>query len=100
MWAVPNGFKLNPIQAQLAKATGLLSGVWDLHVFYNNQFHIIETKWGSNDLTTDRIVNGKKTYGQKEWGEIMASHGAVRHVYRSQPEGVRVVEGIFGKLDL
>lgn len=95
MWAVTNSGIANPNRA---KAMGLLSGVWDLHVFYRNRYHIIETKVGSNQLTTDRVVNGKKVYGQKEWGELMAEHGATRHIYRSLEEGKQVYESIFGNL--
>lgn len=93
MWAVTNSGLTNPNRA---KAMGLLSGVWDLHVFYRNTFHIIETKVGNNQLTTDRIIKGKKVYGQKEWGELMADHGATRHIYRSLEEGKQVYESIFG----
>ena len=60
MWAVPNGLHLTGRAASIAKATGLLSGVWDLHVFNRGKFHIIETKIGNSQLTVDRIVNGKK----------------------------------------
>lgn len=95
MWAVTNSGIANPNRA---KAMGLLSGVWDLHVFYRNSYHIIETKVGINQLTTDRVVNGKKVYGQKEWGELMAEHGATRHIYRSLEEGKQVYESIFGNL--
>ena len=74
---------------------GLLSGVWDLHCFYLGKYHIIETKVGDNQLTRDRVVNGKKVYGQKEWGELMAAHGAIRHIYRTLEEGQKVFISIF-----
>jgi len=92
MWAVTNSGITNPIRA---KSMGLLSGVWDLHVFYLGKFHIIETKVGNNQLTTDRIVNGKKVYGQKEWGDLMAEHGANRHIYRTLEEGQLIFNSIF-----
>lgn len=90
MWAVPNGLHLSPHAAQLAKATGLLSGVWDLHLFWHGTLHIIETKRPGEQLTVDRVVRGKRVYGQKEWGELMASHGAVRHIYTSVEEGMEL----------
>lgn len=90
MWAVPNGLHLAPVHAAKAKATGLLSGVWDLHLFWNGTLHIIESKLPGQSLTADRIVNGKKVYGQKEWGELMASHGAVRHIYHTIDEGLLI----------
>jgi len=92
MWAVPNGEKRNPVQARLMQATGLLPGVWDLHLFYHGQFHIIETKAGNNQLTVDRIENGKKKYGQLEWGELMAAQGAHRHIYRTLGEGLEIIK--------
>lgn len=95
MWAVPNGLRLSPPARRLAKATGLLSGVWDMHAFYHNQLHIIEAKVGNNQLTVDRIVNGKKVFGQLEWGELMASHGAIRHIYRTLEEGQSTFRKIF-----
>lgn len=99
MWAVPNGLHLAPIHAAKAKSTGLLSGVWDLHLFWAGQFHIIETKRPGQTLTVDRVVNGKKVYGQKEWGGLMASHGAIRHIYTSVEEGIKIFESIVGHPD-
>ncbi len=95
MWAVPNGLRLSGYNANLAKSTGLLSGVWDMHCFHLGKFHIIEAKIGNNQLTTDRIVKGKKVFGQKEWGELMAQHGATRHIYRTLEEGQIIFQQIF-----
>lgn len=105
MWAVPNTSVgriitlKDQIQVNLLKSTGLLEGVWDLHLLWYNTFHIFETKVGNNQLTVDRIDSkGKKHYGQKEWGELMAAHGAVRHIYRSLEDGVVMFEAIVGKV--
>lgn len=95
MWAVPNGLHLAPVHAAKAKATGLLSGVWDLHLFWKGTLHIIESKLPGQQLTRDRVVNGKKVYGQYEWGELMAAHGAVRHIYHTLEEGIKIIESIF-----
>ncbi len=100
MWAVPNaaiGETINKkdfIRASTLKATGLLAGVWDLHVFWKGQFHIIETKVPGGSLTKDRIANGKKTFGQKEWGEKMVTHGAISHIYHNLAEGIAIIEKI------
>jgi len=100
MWAVPNDAigawvsAKDAMRSNELKATGLLSGVWDLHCFVAGRLHIIETKFGKNGLTVDRVVKGKKIYGQKEWGEIMAAEGAIRHIYRTQEEGIAVLETI------
>ena len=104
MWAVPNAGNRNPVEASKLKATGMLSSVWDLHLFWHGKFHIIETKVGDNQLTVDRMMKVpgsnpprfKKVYGQKEWGELMASHGAIRHIYRTLEEGIAIFESITG----
>ena len=101
MWAVPNaaiGKILTPkdaLQANKMKATGLLEGVWDLHIFYKNQFYIIETKFGNNKLSVDHIdKKGKKHRGQKEWGEMMVSNGAISFVYYDLQTGIDFIENI------
>jgi hypothetical protein len=92
MWAVPNGENRNPQEAARMKAMGLLAGVWDLHLFWHGEFHIFECKVGRNTLTRDRVVKTKRgparVYGQQEWGELMAAHGAHRHVFRTVDEGL------------
>lgn len=94
MWAIPNGANRNPIEASRMKAMGLLAGVWDLHLFWHGTLHIIETKLPGNSLTVDRVVNGKRVYGQKEFGERLAEHGAKRHIYHSLDEGLQLIESI------
>lgn len=101
MWAVPNSAigeavtTKDWIRINTLMATGLLSGVWDLHVFWKGKFHIIETKLPGNQLTVTRMVGKRKVYGQKEWGELMASHGAIQHIYHSLDEGMEIVKAIF-----
>lgn len=95
MWAVPNGLKLNPVQASIAVSTGMLAGVWDLHCFYRGQYHIIEAKTATGKLTEDKIVKGKKIYGQKQWGELMQSNGARLHIFRTLEEGQEIYRDIF-----
>jgi hypothetical protein len=98
LWAVPNGGHRNAVEAAKLKATGVIAGVWDLHFYHSGQFHIIETKSGNNSLSVDSKVNGKVKYGQKEWGELMASQGAVRHIYRTLEEGKLMFEKIVKNL--
>lgn len=84
LWAVPNGGQRTDRDARVLKATGLLAGVWDLHLFYKGKLIIFELKVGKNQLTVDRIApNGSKLYGQKEWGELMLANGATCFVIRS-----------------
>lgn len=101
MWSVPNkaigliASTKDQIHMNTLKATGLLEGVWDLHLFWKGILHIFETKTESGQLTVDRIdKKGKKHFGQKEWGELMVSHGAVSHIYRSPEEGIAIFESI------
>lgn len=101
MWAVPNDAvgRITTLEQQkkanLLKATGLLGGVWDLHLFWEGTLHIIETKLPGNYLTTTRIDSkGRKHYGQREWGERMATHGAQRHIYQTLQQGMDMYEGI------
>lgn len=79
-------------EAMKMKATGTLEGVWDLHCFYQGQFHIIEMKVGNNQLTIDRVIKGKKHFGQKEWGELMAQHGAKKYVCRTLEQFQEVID--------
>lgn len=94
IWHVPNqGASLRDgVQLQ---AMGVLAGVWDLHMLWNGVFHIFELKVGNNQLTRDRVdKKGRKHFGQLEWGELMAKHGAVRHLCRSEDEFFKEIEKI------
>jgi len=108
MWSVPNDAigqvvsMKDILRMNELIATGMLSGVWDLHCFWFGVLHIIESKLPGNTLTTTRMVKVKgsnppryrKVRGQKEWGEKMAAHGAVRHIYHSLEEGIAIIETI------
>lgn len=96
MWAIPNGLPLSAPTAARAKATGLLEGVWDIHIFFRNRFYILETKRPGENLTVDRIDprTHRKHFGQKEWGERMVSHGATAFVYRTVEEGLDIIRNI------
>ena len=100
MWAVPNDAigqwtsTKDIIRSRELKATGLLTGVWDLHLFWKGRLHIIETKLPGNSLTVTRMSGTRKIYGQKEWGELMAAHGAIPHIYHTLPEGIAIIEKI------
>ena len=66
----------------------------------NIPFYIVETKVPGGQLTVDRIINGKKVYGQKEWGERMAAHGAIRHIYHSLEEGMEIIKSIINNFPI
>lgn len=86
VWHVPNqGASLK--EGVRLKSMGVLEGVWDLHMFYRRRYVIFEGKVGNNQLTKDRIDRkGRKHFGQKEWGEIMAGEGALTYVFRSEEQ--------------
>lgn len=66
LWAVPNGGWRHAGQLKLLEATGVVAGVWDLHLYWRGQFYIFELKVGSNTLSTP----------QKKWGALMLDQGA------------------------
>lgn len=84
LWAVSNGMYTNKITAMKAKAMGLVAGVWDLHFFWEGKFHIIESKFGVGKLTDKQVW----------WGDLMVSHGATTHIYRSLDEGKNIIKKI------
>lgn len=84
IWAVPNGGYRNKLEAAKLKATGMLAGVWDLHIFYRGKFYIIETKVGHNKLSDKQI----------KWRDVMLRHGAQAFVYYTFEDGVKIIEEI------
>ena len=92
IWHVPNGGSRNPIEAAKLKAMGQLAGVWDWHCFYNGKFYIIEFKVGNNQLTQDRVINGKKHFGQSEWGVMMVGAGATSFICRNIADVKKVLD--------
>ena len=81
------------------QAMGVLAGVWDLHMYYRKQYVIFEGKVGNNQLTRDWVDRrGKKHFGQYEWGELMATNGAWRYVFRSEDEFFKQLEEVLTKL--
>ena len=66
LWAVPNGGSRNKIEAMKLKATGVISGVYDLHFFHKKTLHLFELKVGSNKLSEN----------QTNWGLQLCAHGA------------------------
>ena len=48
-WAVPNGaWFANKIIAKKMQATGVVAGVWDIHLYWLRTFYIFELKVGAN----------------------------------------------------
>jgi len=91
-WAVPNGGDRDIKTATTLQATGVLSGVHDLHLLWDGQFYTFELKVGDNKMTTDTIITTsrgaqRKRYGQVEWGEAMAKQGGVWFEVRPSSPG-------------
>lgn len=75
MWHVPNGKRRTKIEAAQLQAMGVIAGVWDVHIYYTSQLHIVEFKVGDNTLTD----------GQRRFAERMTAQGA-RGVIIAGPE--------------
>lgn len=60
LWAVPNGGKRNKQEAAKLKATGVVKGVHDLHMFYKYQFYTFELKVGNNKESKEQAEFGLK----------------------------------------
>lgn len=72
LWAVPNGGLRKESEARRLKATGVVPGVHDLHLFYGNQFYTFELKVGNNSLSED----------QKEFWTKIESQGGICYEIR------------------
>lgn len=85
MWAVPNGGFRDRRTANVLKATGVVSGVWDLHIFYKGKFYILETK----------TQNGRLSKEQENWLKLMQENGVAGHfIYRTLEEGKTIIKKI------
>lgn len=60
MWHVPNGKRRTRVEAAQLQAMGVIPGVWDVHIYYTNQLHIVEFKVGANDLTAGQVRFGQR----------------------------------------
>jgi len=86
MWAVPNGGIRNKITAMKMKATGLLSGVHDIHFVHDGTLHSIELKVGKNQLTESQV----------KYAQAIMQQGAKCHVVRTFEEFEELIKGIVG----
>lgn len=97
LWAVPNGGERNPVVAAKLQATGVLSGVHDIHLLWCGFFYTFELKVRGRKLTRDRVVRGRAVFGQYEWAEAVSRHGgrsfkiesldSFKHVFTAIIEG-------------
>lgn len=99
LWAVPNGGDRDEITAAKLKATGVLSGVHDVHFFWKGKFTTFEFKYGNNDLTRDGLVKGRggrmrRVYGQLEWGQKIQEHGGTWYKIKTFIEFKQIFESI------
>jgi hypothetical protein len=72
IWAVPNGGKRSPQQANLFKATGVVKGVHDLHFYHKKQLYTFELKVGNNKMSPDQV----------KWKVTMEREGAICYEIR------------------
>jgi hypothetical protein len=64
LFAVPNGGTRNKIEASQLKATGVVSGVADMLLFWKGNTYAFEFKFGA----------GKQSPAQKEWQQKVNGH--------------------------
>ncbi len=76
MWAVPNGGVRNQLEAIKLKATGVLPGVFDMHLYWQNQLYCFEFKVGYNNLSDHQI----------QWQAAIEKQGAKTFLIRSEEE--------------
>jgi sulfur relay (sulfurtransferase) complex TusBCD TusD component (DsrE family) len=76
-----NGGSRGLKEAVRLKAQGVRAGVADLVFLYNETATFIELKVGKN----------KQTDSQKEWQELVESHGFSYHVCRSLEEFMEII---------
>jgi len=98
VWHVANQRK-DKQEASRVQSMGVLSGVWDLHMYLKGQYIIWEAKSEHGTLTRDRVVNGRKVFGQQEWGEIMRAEGAWTYIFRSETEFFTQLNEVLKKLN-
>lgn len=55
LWAVPNGGWRNKKEAAKLKATGVVKGVHDLHLFFEGKFVTFELKVDDNEMTEEQM---------------------------------------------
>lgn len=82
LWAVPNGGTRNRIEATKLKATGLVKGVHDLHLFFQNQLYTFELKVGYNKQSPEQIA----------WGKQIEKQGGRTHEIRDFEDFKKTIE--------
>ena len=73
LWAVPNGGSRGLKEATKFKATGVVAGVHDLHLYHDHQLYTFELKVGNNKLSPDQIT----------WKVTMEREGAMCYEIRT-----------------
>ena len=84
LWAVPNGGLRDKHTAHKLKATGTLSGVHDLHFFWQGKFYTFELKVGKNKLT----------YNQEKFRDVIEHQGGKCYEIRTFVEFVSIFQNI------
>ena len=78
LFAVPNGGSRTPVEAIIFKATGVVSGVSDMILLYDNTPYCFELK-------TDV---GTQSKNQKDWEDIVKGQGIYYKLIRSKEQFV------------
>jgi hypothetical protein len=86
LWAVPNGGKRDKREAMTLKATGVISGVHDLHFIYNNRFYTFELKVGNNKFSENQL----------KYMEAIENQGAMSFEIRNFDQFREIITKIIG----
>lgn len=84
LWAVPNGGDRNKREAAKFKATGVISGVHDLHFIYKQKFYTFELK----------VANNKFSENQLLFQKAIEQEGAICFEIRSFEQFINVFKSI------
>lgn len=87
IWAVPNGGRRSIIEAQKLKATGVISGVHDVHLLFKGTLYTFEFKFGNNIMTSD----------QGRFAEKVTAQGGVWYEIRSFEQWQEIINNILAK---
>lgn len=84
LWRVENERKRSKYEQMIAKSTGLVSGVSDMMMVFNGEFHAIELKTES----------GRQTESQKKWQETIEKQGGTYYIIRTLEEFQNLIKRI------
>lgn len=94
LWAVPNGQYRHHQERALFQATGVIAGVYDLHLYYSGKLYCFELK----------VDNNSRSAAQVEWARLMTAQGATCYEISEKNQGREkfksIIAGIIAGYDV